>query len=586
MTISPMMLEQHLQHVHGQLRSRGYECEEKIGAGGFCHVWRARVGGGPPQDLRALKIATVTIGGSLTRSERDEKISQALSKEQSQLADMEGLDHARIVKFYESFRVPAFDPAAGEFLVTVWELCESDLTKQLGQLTAGDALRYLDHIADALDYLHRNGFVHRDVKEANILLSDNCQNAKLGDLGMARRASAGRESHSGTPGWSDIRQMLDGAADALGDLYSLALVYVKMITGVDIFTTSNLNLALRQQNDETIIRQELARVDNWLSTKESELVFSAICPDGSNRFGGSCRDWVAAIREANLEITKGSTVSTADVLRNDLETLRPEMLDLVISALQVPSDRRATWSADRLKRSEQLIAWVEADENSRLRRLAELLQRQASQDPAVSEVPPTAPILEAEGIDISIDVQRDILRVALGMNDPNAEVGNERDRELCATTCAKLLSYELRQLIDRVTDELNNLLDHKLPNWQIKARQLPDGTTLISEGLSTVTAAVTVLRQRLDRFGSWNSYSQSIRPMHHELQEFRDRVIKTVLPESDDEAEVGGVAPQIERVLEEVRKLTEHVRERCVVWSRDAHNLHAALCQRLRSLTQ
>ncbi len=114
-----------------------------------------------------------------------------------------------------------------------------DRLKREKRLTIDDTLRIAQEVGAALDYAHRNGFVHRDVKPENILFADD--HALLSDFGIAQvRASSEGESESltlagftlGTPEYMSPEQAAgESAVGVPGDIYSLACVIYEMLTG-------------------------------------------------------------------------------------------------------------------------------------------------------------------------------------------------------------------------------------------------------------------------------------------------------------------------------------------------------------------
>src|SRR5262249_31906257 len=105
----------------------------------------------------------------------------------------------------------------------------------------------VEAIADALDYAHRHGLLHRDVKPANILLTNpdgGEQRILLGDFGIAR--SAGEEGGLtatnmtiGTLPYAAPEQLTDEPIDGRADQYALAATAYHLLTGSTLFPHTN-----------------------------------------------------------------------------------------------------------------------------------------------------------------------------------------------------------------------------------------------------------------------------------------------------------------------------------------------------------
>jgi len=107
-----------------------------------------------------------------------------------------------------------------------------------GQLPVPDALRIAREVASALDYAHRHGIVHRDVKPENVLLGDDGQ-ALVADFGIAlavEQAGAGRLTQTGmslgTPHYMSPEQAMgERQITARADVYALGAVTYEMLAG-------------------------------------------------------------------------------------------------------------------------------------------------------------------------------------------------------------------------------------------------------------------------------------------------------------------------------------------------------------------
>jgi serine/threonine-protein kinase len=120
----------------------------------------------------------------------------------------------------------------------------ADRIRRQRQLPLDDALRIAREVALALDYAHRQGFIHRDVKPENILLVDG--HATVADFGIARAFGSNAMPNNtltepgtamGTPAYMSPEQVVgERSLDATTDIYSLGVVVYEMLAGELPFT--------------------------------------------------------------------------------------------------------------------------------------------------------------------------------------------------------------------------------------------------------------------------------------------------------------------------------------------------------------
>ncbi len=207
-----------------------YLIEAEIGRGGMAVVFRAL-------DLRlnrhvAIKLLPPDLAFNADVKTRFLREAQMAAQ----------LNHPNIVPIYsvdERDGVVYFVMALVEGETLAQRLHESP------RLSFDDVRRVIGDVADALDYAHRKGVVHRDIKPDNIMLDRASGRTMVTDFGIAR-AAAGDSRLTvtgvavGTPAYMSPEQALgERDVDGRSDIYSLGVVAYQMLTGVQPFTAAN-----------------------------------------------------------------------------------------------------------------------------------------------------------------------------------------------------------------------------------------------------------------------------------------------------------------------------------------------------------
>jgi eukaryotic-like serine/threonine-protein kinase len=137
----------------------------------------------------------------------------------------------------------------------------AELLRDHGHLEVEEAVEIITQACRGLDYAHRNGVVHRDVKPGNLLVSD-AEVVKLADFGIAR--ATGQSSITqvgsvlGTAAYLAPEQARGEEAGPRADIYSLGVVTYQLMSGRLPYEASSLSeLALKQQRESPTPLDEL-----------------------------------------------------------------------------------------------------------------------------------------------------------------------------------------------------------------------------------------------------------------------------------------------------------------------------------------
>ncbi|WP_200880965.1 Stk1 family PASTA domain-containing Ser/Thr kinase [Microbacterium profundi] len=210
-----------------------YRVDELIGHGGMAKVYRG-------YDVTlgravAIKILDPNLARDTAFRTRFRLEAQAASR----------MSHPSIVRVYDAgdptsapHGAPAVGSAGSEPYI-VMELVQGRQLKEIiaeGPVPVEDAVRYVDGILEALDYSHRAGVVHRDIKPGNVMVTPAGQ-VKVMDFGIARAVSDSSSTVAettqiiGTAAYFSPEQAKGEPVDARADLYSTGVVLYELLTG-------------------------------------------------------------------------------------------------------------------------------------------------------------------------------------------------------------------------------------------------------------------------------------------------------------------------------------------------------------------
>ena len=162
------------------------------------------------------------------------------------------LIHPNIVQVFDSGR----DEGSGQYFI-VMEYIEgqscAEILRDDGWVEVDEALSIIEQACEGLDYAHRHGVVHRDVKPGNLLRSREGE-VKLADFGIAKATEQSSitqvGSVLGTAAYLAPEQARGEEAGPSADLYALGVVTYQLISGRLPYEASSLTeLALKQQQE-------------------------------------------------------------------------------------------------------------------------------------------------------------------------------------------------------------------------------------------------------------------------------------------------------------------------------------------------
>jgi eukaryotic-like serine/threonine-protein kinase len=269
-----------------------YHMVERVAAGGMGEVFRAH------DAVLAREVAVKVLHRSLAG---DPAFVDRFRREARAAA---GLAHPNIVAVYDWGAVDGVYYMVMEY---VRGPSVRHLLNEQGRMEPAQAAEILRHSLLALGHAHHEGFVHRDMKPENLLVTQDGV-VKVADFGLARAYADGRVTQAGavtgTVQYLAPEQIRGEPADPRSDLYSLGIVAYELLTGKLPFT------------GETAMAVAYKHLSDRVPAP------SSVLPDLPQELDG----FVAAATDRDRELRPES----ADVMRMDLDAI----------AHQLPSARR------------------------------------------------------------------------------------------------------------------------------------------------------------------------------------------------------------------------------------------------------
>jgi eukaryotic-like serine/threonine-protein kinase len=216
-----------------------YRLERRLGVGGMATVQLA-------MDTRLERRVAVKL-----LAEHLAQDSNFVSRFRREALAAARLVHPNIVQVFD---FGADDDSGRPFIVMEWVDGPScaEILRELGRLAPEDAVSILTQACRGLDYAHRNGVVHRDVKPGNLLRARDGGQVKLADFGIAKATEHSDMtkvgSVLGTAAYLSPEQARGEPAGPAADLYALGVVSYQLLAGRLPYEAASLTDLARQQD--------------------------------------------------------------------------------------------------------------------------------------------------------------------------------------------------------------------------------------------------------------------------------------------------------------------------------------------------
>src|ERR1700710_1543621 len=283
-----------------------YELGELIGYGGMAEVHRGR-------DTRLGRdVAIKVLRADLARD------PSFLNRVRRRGPSAAALNHPSIVAVYDTGQDTLPDGTAQPYIVM--EFVEGrtlrDIIKTEGRLPARRAMEIAADVCGALDFSHKHGLIHRDVKPANVMIT-TAGAVKVMDFGIARAIADNGATVTqtanviGTAQYLSPEQARGESVDARSDVYSTGCLLYELVTGVPPFQgDSPVAVAYQHVRENAVLPS--ARVPDIPRAIDS-IVMKAMAKNQYNRYQ------TAGEMRADLQRALANQPVTAEAVMTDAE---------------------------------------------------------------------------------------------------------------------------------------------------------------------------------------------------------------------------------------------------------------------------
>ena len=290
-----------------RLLSNRYELGDTLGYGGMSEVHHGT-------DVRlGREVAVKILRADLAR---DPQFQERFRREAQNAA---ALNHPAIVAVYDTGEAQTeYGPLPYIVMEYVNGRTLRDIVKTEGPMPQKRAMEVMADVCAALDFSHRHGIVHRDVKPANVMITNHGA-VKVMDFGIARAMHDGQAAMTqtaaviGTAQYLSPEQARGEGVDARSDVYAAGCVLYELITGEPPFTgDSPVAVAYQHVREDP---KAPSSVNPAVSPELDAIVLKALAKGPANRYQSA-----AEMRSDMVRVLSGQRPSAPMVMTADERT--------------------------------------------------------------------------------------------------------------------------------------------------------------------------------------------------------------------------------------------------------------------------
>jgi len=304
----------------GQVIADRYHVVKKLGEGGMGQVYLAE------HVKMGRRSAIKVMNPSLTHD------PDAVARFNREASNASRITHPNVCAVYDFGETPdgliylAMEFVEGEPL--------TDLLGRDGALPLARAVRIFRQVADALQAAHDLGIVHRDLKPDNIMLAkgrDGADVVKVVDFGIAKAVGGDEAGQKvtktglvvGTPEFMSPEQLSGDKVDGRSDLYSLALVFFRMLTGKLPFEATTVQETMIKRLTDEPIKLAVARPDLAFPTGLQEVLDAALTRAPADRYQSVAKFAADVTAVVGTTLERAALLATRADVEGKTELLEP-----------------------------------------------------------------------------------------------------------------------------------------------------------------------------------------------------------------------------------------------------------------------